>query len=136
MGGIDLKDQMLSSFPIERHRNLIWYKKLFRRLLNVLIHNSSVIHDHGRTKSDKLGNRSFRVRLLEEILETYCNTPQAPVQPTLPQPMHLPVKKVKKQRCKFCASKKVRRSTMWSCGTCQINLCLEGCYGDYHKELG
>ncbi|CAB3249204.1 unnamed protein product [Arctia plantaginis] len=35
MGGVDKKDQLLFSHPMERSRNKIWYKKVFRRLLNV-----------------------------------------------------------------------------------------------------
>ena len=30
MGGVDKKDQLLSAFPIERVRNLVWYKKVFK----------------------------------------------------------------------------------------------------------
>ncbi|KAI8427971.1 hypothetical protein MSG28_002285 [Choristoneura fumiferana] len=43
MGGVDKKDQMLAAFPIERKRTKVWYKKLFRRLLNVSVLNAYVI---------------------------------------------------------------------------------------------
>ncbi|CAK1553248.1 unnamed protein product [Leptosia nina] len=136
MGGIDQKDQLLSSYPIERNRNLSWYKKLFRRLLNVSIHNASVIYNHGRTGSHKLVNRSFRLQLLTEMLKKYSpDTPQTPQQPQPPpSQMHLPVK-VKTQRCRLCYRNKVRRTTVWRCGTCQVNLCIDGCYAVHHRDL-
>ncbi|CAG4992856.1 unnamed protein product [Colias eurytheme] len=44
MGGVDRKDQLLSAFPMERIRNSIWYKKFFRRLLNVTLMNAHIIY--------------------------------------------------------------------------------------------
>lgn len=67
MGGIDHKDQMLQAYPIERVRNIIWYKKLFRRLLNVSVHNSFVMFNHNRTQV--IGNREFRLQLAKELLQ-------------------------------------------------------------------
>lgn len=136
MGGIDRKDQLLSSFPLERSRNLCWYKKLFRRLLNVSVLNASVIYDHDRTGSAKLRNRNYRMRLIKEMLDKYISPKNPPPQPppnALAQ-MHLPLK-TKTQRCKLCYQHKVRRTTVWRCGTCQVNLCIEGCYTQYHKNL-
>jgi hypothetical protein len=37
MLGVDLKDQMLQSYLLERKKVTKWYMKLFRRLLNVAI---------------------------------------------------------------------------------------------------
>ncbi|KAG8239609.1 hypothetical protein J437_LFUL018430, partial [Ladona fulva] len=44
MGGVDLKDQLLQSYLIERKRNTKWYMKVFRRLLNTAVLNSMVIY--------------------------------------------------------------------------------------------
>ena len=30
MGGVDLSDQQLTSYPCERKRHKVWYKKFFR----------------------------------------------------------------------------------------------------------
>ncbi|XP_041982758.1 piggyBac transposable element-derived protein 4-like [Aricia agestis] len=59
MGGVDKKDQMLAMYPIERKRTRVWYKKLFRRLLNVSVLNSFIIHRHSST----LTHRNFRIKL-------------------------------------------------------------------------
>lgn len=134
MGGVDRKDQLLSSYHLERSRNLCWYKKLFRRLLNVSILNASIIYDHDRTGSAKLGNRTFRTRLIQEMLEKYTSPKYLPTPPNALAQMHLPVK-TKTQRCKMCYQNKVRRTTVWRCGTCQVNLCIEGCYTQYLFNL-
>lgn len=147
MGGIDHKDQMLSAYPIERIRNTIWYKKLFRRLLNVSIHNAFVMFNDKRTPA--LGHRAFRLQLAKQLLQ--ISRPPAPSRPlsltapvarpvpaALPpgvQGMHLPAKNNKKQRCKLCYAAKVKRSTVWRCSTCDVNLCIEGCYTAYHINL-
>lgn len=43
MGGVDLKDQMLEPYLLERKRCAKWYIKLFKRLLNVSIHISRIL---------------------------------------------------------------------------------------------
>ncbi|KAF9798758.1 hypothetical protein SFRURICE_021555 [Spodoptera frugiperda] len=43
MGGVDRKDQMIAMYPIERRRNRVWYKKFFRRLLNVSVLNAFIL---------------------------------------------------------------------------------------------
>lgn len=136
MGGIDHKDQMLHAYPVERIRNIVWYKKLFRRLVNVSIHNAFVMFNHNRTQA--LGNRDFRLQLAKELLDR--STPRAlprplPSSASLPDLwMHFPVKTDKKQRCKLCHAAKVRRSTTWRCNSCNVHLCFEGCYLQYHKK--
>jgi hypothetical protein len=43
MLGVDLNDQMLQLYLLERKKSTKWYLKLFKRLLNVAIHNAMVI---------------------------------------------------------------------------------------------
>jgi hypothetical protein len=44
MGGVDLKDQMLQPYLLERKKGSKWHVKLFKRLLNITIYNSMVIY--------------------------------------------------------------------------------------------
>ena len=39
MGGVDLKDQLLQPYLLERKKMTKWYIKLFRRLLNTTVLN-------------------------------------------------------------------------------------------------
>ena len=43
MEGVDLKDQKLQPYLIERKRCIKWYMKLFRLVMNTAVHNSLVI---------------------------------------------------------------------------------------------
>jgi hypothetical protein len=42
MGGIDLKDQLLQMYPVERKHMHKWYMKLSRRLLNATVLNADI----------------------------------------------------------------------------------------------
>jgi hypothetical protein len=45
MGGVDLKDQKLQPHLLERKKGSKWYIKLFRRLLNVSVHNALIVYN-------------------------------------------------------------------------------------------
>ena len=67
MGGVDLKDQLLQPYLLEKKKMSKWYMKLFRRLLNTTILNCMVIccANSGQTKIDHL---KFRVELVQALL--------------------------------------------------------------------
>jgi len=44
MGGVDLKDQLLHMYMVERKKMTKWYLKLFKRLLNSTVLNSFVVY--------------------------------------------------------------------------------------------
>ena len=46
MGGVNLKDQLLHMYMVERKKVTKWYLKLFKRLLNSAVLNSFVIYQH------------------------------------------------------------------------------------------
>jgi hypothetical protein len=56
MGGVDLKDQLLYAYLLERKKLTKWYIKMFRRLLNSTILNSMIIFrkNSPQTKTDHL----------------------------------------------------------------------------------
>ena len=71
MGGVDLKDQLLHSYLIERKRMNKWYMKLFRRLLNASILNSMIVY---RNNTDKrIQQLSFRIQLIEGLFVKYAS---------------------------------------------------------------
>ena len=67
MGGVDLKDQLLQPYLLERKKMSKWYIKLFRRLLNITVINCMVIchANSGQTKTDHF---KFRVELVQALL--------------------------------------------------------------------
>jgi hypothetical protein len=68
MLGVDLKDQMLKPYLLERKKGTKWYVKLFKRLLNVVIHNSMVIY-RSHPNKEKMDTLQFRLSLAQGLLE-------------------------------------------------------------------
>lgn len=50
MGGVDVKDQLLQTYLVERKRMHKWYMKLFRRLMNATVLNAMIIYRHNTGK--------------------------------------------------------------------------------------
>jgi hypothetical protein len=67
MGGIDLKDQVLQTYLLERKKMTKWYMKMFRRLLNVTILNCLIIC-HANSGQSKIDHLKFRVDLVQALL--------------------------------------------------------------------
>ncbi|KAL0830077.1 hypothetical protein ABMA28_003534 [Loxostege sticticalis] len=125
MGGVDKKNQLLSAFPIERCRNLIWYKKLFRRLLNVTIPNSHIIFGHKKNMTA----RAFRVQLLDNIFQKF--KPPKPL-PPLEEQHFLERGTTSRARCRWCTKNGKLVRTTWQCDTCKVPLCVEVCFKAFH----
>lgn len=157
MGGVDRKDKYLSAQPLERLKNQIWYKKLFLRFFNTAIFNSFIIY---RSCNPKISHRQFRTTLAEDLLKihslidltteprlltvrTETTTSTRQIQPTSAssssssrptvQHRHFPVRNgFRHGRCWLCAQRKVTARTIWKCLECSVNLCIEGCFMEYH----
>lgn len=142
MGGVDRKDQLLSAFPIERVRNIVWYKKVFRRLLNVTLLNA---HINFQTHYKQCTPREFRRQVAEGLIKV--SRPPVIARPlqveTIKMAMARKPKKVrpilkgnhficsgpcKLARCEWC--KKSR--TSYICKQCRVSLCLDICFEEYH----
>lgn len=77
MGGVDLKDQKLQPYLVERKRCMKWYLKLFRRLLNTSVHNSYIIYNASNSVK-ALDHLSFRLQLIRELLDTHGKQTDVP----------------------------------------------------------
>lgn len=137
MGGVDKKDQLLSAFPLERVRNQVWYRKLFRRLFNVSILNSFIIFRHN---NEKISQRVFRTTLAEEMIARF--KPQVGqnevkvLQVKQNRPIlsgnHYMVKGPSRHAsCVWCRRNKTLSRTVYKCEQCSVSLCF-GCFKDYH----
>ncbi|CAG4989536.1 unnamed protein product [Colias eurytheme] len=158
MGGIDRKDQYLSAHPLERVRSRVWYKKLFRHLFSTAVFNCFVIYNN----KHKIAHRQFRTVLAETLLKTYrqidltteprvitpvrtvgkkttTHTTITMLKRNVNRPVvegdHFPIHSdVMRGRCWYCAHVRNRSSrTVWQCMECRVNLCILGCFRDYHK---
>jgi hypothetical protein len=149
MLGVDLKDQMLQPYMIERKKGTKWYMKLFKRLLNVAIHNSMVIY-RSLPEKTHMDTLKFRISLAQGLVEKYGPRVPRPVHgrpSVVPPPKRLTErhfleripatgKKAKPQRrCVVCTKHGMRKDTVYWCSDCEAGLCLHGCFKDYHTKL-
>lgn len=148
MGGVDRKDQMLAMYPMERKRTRIWYKKTFRRLLNVSVLNAYILHKHF---TSHIQHRDFRMCLVTEILQRHNKRPEISLGP--PRDTHVRVPKFSaevlahfpselpilpggnkagkyRRQCVVC-----KKRTFHFCKACNVSLCFSpasSCYIIYH----
>ncbi|PZC73218.1 hypothetical protein B5X24_HaOG209898 [Helicoverpa armigera] len=133
MGGVDKKDQLLAMYPVERKRLKVWYKKLFRRLLNVSVLNSYIIHQH----TSSVTHRNFRMKLVKSILSKHgVECPRIP--PALTQhkadvshrlSMYPKGKHQRLRRACAACKKKV----LTFCVGCLKTVCMEPCFLKIHS---
>ncbi|XP_049882739.1 piggyBac transposable element-derived protein 4-like [Pectinophora gossypiella] len=151
MGGVDLKDQKLSMYLLERKRGIKWYIKVFRRLFNVSILNCYIIYCSNIGQGQKMSHRQFRYLLAEELCaQTGANVATRQRQNITSTrldrsldhtPEHLCIegertlKQVRFQRgrCVRCAAKKERGQTNIQCSNCKVFLCVGQCWREYHS---
>lgn len=70
MGGVDKSDQNLSDYPSARDGQKIYYKKLFRHLVDMVIYNASALY----TKSgNSISHLEFRLSLVEGLIQQNCD---------------------------------------------------------------
>ncbi|XP_060800870.1 piggyBac transposable element-derived protein 4-like [Amyelois transitella] len=147
MGGVDLKDQKLSMYLLERKRGIKWYIKVFRRLLNISILNAYIIYCANIGQHKKMTHRQFRFKLAEELcLEFGQNVSSRSRQVPIPTcsrlnrdfnhfPVHNEVTeertkkqdKFKRGRCVRC-----RQKCNIACSHCTVYICVGQCWLEYH----
>jgi hypothetical protein len=76
--GADLKDQMLQTFLLERKKCAKCYLKLFKRLLNVEIHNTMVMY-RSLPNNENIYSPKFRLSLTQGLMESNCSGDLRPV---------------------------------------------------------
>jgi hypothetical protein len=146
MGGMDLKDQKLQPYPLERKKGSKWYIKLFRRLLNVSARNALIVYNSQNYTCDHL---TFRLQLITALYERYgCGIQSHQVSrpftnPPPPQPTEwhfiekIPAigRKAKPQkRYVVCQKRGKRKESVHWCPDCQAGLCLESCFKIFHTK--
>lgn len=147
MGGVDKCDQMLTAYPVERRRVKVWYKKVFRHLLNMCIFNAHVLH---AKLGGNMNSFQFREALVEGLLLKYhtglLTTSKRGRKSKEENPLrlkerhfpsHIPAseKKEKPTRsCSVCAAQKQRKESRYQCGECDVALCVDPCFRIYHTQ--
>ena len=148
MGGVDLKDQLLQMYLVERKRMTKWYMKLFRRLLNATVLNSWIIHKQVTGKN--IDQLSYRIQLVEALFVKYARVGEGSSQGrhssdntvSRLRERHF-IRKVTpktekskpQRRCVVCTKHGKKKTTVYCCQECDVGLCLEECFELYHTKL-
>ncbi|XP_022831449.1 piggyBac transposable element-derived protein 4-like isoform X2 [Spodoptera litura] len=144
MGGINLKDQKLSMYPLERKRCLKWYMEIFKRLMNVSVHNAFVLYRSSMARRDKLAesHREFRFELARSLIKRHrpCLTEISQVPGDLMrlrrdivhEPMYTSGRSNRK-RCTICYRQRKTKFIHSRCVQCDIYLCFEDCWRIWHS---
>jgi hypothetical protein len=75
---VDLKDQMLQPYLLERKKGTKWCMKLFKWLFNIAIHNSMVIY-RSHPNKEKTDTLQFRLSLAQGLMEKRSSGVHHPV---------------------------------------------------------
>jgi len=148
MGGVDIKDQFLHPYLLERKKMSKWYIKQFRKFVNITVLNCMVIclANSGQTKIDHF---KFRVELVQALLTKHGSGSIRKFQghhstdKNLPRHLerHFPerVPPTEKQarptkRCVVLQNNR-RKKTMFWCLECGAALCVEESFKAFHTKL-
>ncbi|XP_062526946.1 uncharacterized protein LOC101741752 isoform X5 [Bombyx mori] len=132
MSGVDLQDQMLAYYPVQR-KTLRWYKKLFVHVLQMSLTNS--LHLYNKfSPNDKLNLYDFRLKILEKLLPNPNDVNRRNVlkmkhELTKIEKVRVRTKKVgnitkettevARKECKGCKAQKKRVQTIYECKQCE-----------------
>jgi len=140
MGGVDRDDQELMFYVIIRKQQVCYYKKAFRLFVqnsqrtsttNSVEHAERVFVELQTTGSArKPGRRSAARRHPGRLTDRHF-------------PEHIPANVTKKEPTRMCVvccsrrkpdGKKVRRESRYYCPQCDVGLCVEPCFKEYHTQ--
>ncbi|XP_047105214.1 piggyBac transposable element-derived protein 4-like [Schistocerca piceifrons] len=149
MGGVDLKDQKLQPFLMERKKGVKWYMKMFRRLMNVAVNNAFIVYNASEKTTEET-YINYRLLFITQLLEIHgknvtlprCRRPSKPPVSERLTARHFiekipPTEKKSKptKRCSVCCKKMVKRKeTSFWCKDCGVGLCFEDCFKIYHTQ--
>jgi len=149
LGGVDLKDQLLHMYMVERKEMTKLYLKLFKRLLKSRVLNLFVVYRQVRGRN--IQQLSYRIQLVEGLFTKYARAVETQSVPgrqasdnTVPQlteryflrKVAPKTEKSKPQRKYVVCSKHGKKKTsVYCCQICDAGLCLEDCFEMYHTKL-
>jgi hypothetical protein len=144
MGGVDLLDQKIVSYSLDRRSKIKFYLRPFFDLLDIAMVNSYVIWNKLNPNS-KLTSLQFRRSVTRELISgntsrdidyytkrsgktDACSDKSAE--------KHLPEFHSSRKRCRLCADNKLDFKTVFQCTACKAPFCItneRNCFRDFHK---
>ncbi|XP_030839578.1 piggyBac transposable element-derived protein 4 [Strongylocentrotus purpuratus] len=151
MGGVDLLDQRMAYYKYP-HKHLKWYMVVYHFMVEVALVNAFLAYRIA-TKDMKRSTRSFRLSVINSLLDNYAKTstagrPKALRESTRDNRLapRLTGQHFAEQRpgqgknryypdCVVCSKKgrNGRVTTSYFCETCKLPMCLTPCFKRYHS---
>ena len=138
MGGVDLSDQMVSLYDLDRKSKKWWVKVYFRVVMSTAYNAYVVVCDVHHKKYPFL---QFLISLAEDLID--CRRSKLPIRrmQKAGRPAkrakfltnvggHFPIKEKSCRQCIQCTSRKREKRTNYMC-KCNIPLCIER-FAVYH----
>lgn len=139
MGGVDLSDQNVSCYDIDRKSGK-WWKKVFYKLFMTVIVNAWIIYKEIKKRPNH-PLKPFLVCLSEQLISKgldntkkrrkLCGRKRKLVLTNVGD--HMPIEGSTRRRCKLCSEKKKETRTKTTCSACYLPLC-KNCFCYYHKK--
>ena len=155
MGGVDRSDQSMSFYNITRKRCRKYYHKIFKHMLEQVVHNVLVLYRY-EVAPKKVDHASFMLQLIARIMEEHSGHIDLPprVGATLAAfgdrltgrhfPVHRepnqPGGRVPRSICFVCQRERgragitKRKHTPGYCPVCKVHLCPIGCFEKFHTS--
>ncbi|XP_068098335.1 piggyBac transposable element-derived protein 4-like [Hyperolius riggenbachi] len=145
MGGVDLADQKLAPYLLERKRKA-WYKKLAFHLLQMALHNAFVLFNKAdnRVRFIKFQDQIVLSLIYESGYTPVTTDPHASEDIIRIRDKHFldpipatPSRQYPQKKCRVCMKHKIRRDSRYYCPKCpsKPGLCLKPCFEIYHSVL-
>ena len=146
MGGVDLADQLKTTYQLDRRSKYRFYLRIFFDLIDIACVNSHIVFR--KFTSDNIDLKNFKLSVAEGLIAQYSSRQRASSKskatkrkftsiPSSGEIAHLPTFGDRK-RCARCAKAKQDRKTFVSCVTCSVPLCLlkeRNCFQMFHNNL-
>lgn len=141
MGGVDLSDQLVGTYDLDRKSGK-WWKKVFYKLFLTTIVNSHILYKEiCNTKSVTL--KKFCVALAEQLIaegrkQTKNKRKRQYGRPSVSSASmrnvgdHLPMEGETRRRCHRCYQAKKEKRTKVYCTECNVALCIN-CFSIFHQ---
>ena len=129
MGGVDLSDQMATSYRVVRKARK-WYQNLFYHLVDTVVVNAYLVH---KALEGTMSHEDFRLNLCSSLMPEH---PEGAV--ARPRARRIPegheLERIPKyRRCRHCKeTSNTRKESKFACSVCNVALCAGECFYSYH----
>ncbi len=145
MGGVDLLDQHVANYRLDRKSKFRFYLRIFFDLMDIAVTNAFIVFNTKYPEKkftlldykivvakSLIGNHTNRVRSLKTTMRSKRSVVDAPFE----SPEHLPVFASSRSRCVYCSAEGVENRTYVVCPACNNKaLCCvkeRNCFRKYH----